>query len=305
MDGFFQKLRNSKYMNFPRFLYTLMRTKSLRKAKFFMHERRTDVEKLDDDMLLAQICYFAHHLEKALKHQKRGNRGRFKRFKLELLLNEAKKRNIREDKVFNWAWKLIKYYDTSSDLYVRFIRDEEIKVHPFKDVILDAIKKRTSVRFWQPREVPDEIIEDILYTAVHSAMSCNRQTVRFVVVKNDPDKMVVGDSNNQSMFEKAPVVIYVADDGRFFSEKYANALDVGGICSMIQLAAHAYGLGTCWVYFCESYEQKKLKKKLGLKDYMYIYSAVLMGYPLDMAEKPPRFKKDRFLIKILKKSDIL
>ena len=286
-------IKNTKFWIFLRSIKTFLKTWSLKRAMFVWYEASLDVESLDDDMLLTQIGYFGHHLEKALKHHNRGNRGLEKRKKLELLVNEAIKRGIKEDKVFNWAKHLIEYYDNNGGIYIKKI--DKIKEHPYKNEILKAIRERTTVRFWQKKEVSDEIIEDILHTAMHSPLSCNRQSIRFVVVKNKIENMVVGDSNNKSMFEKAPVTIYVADDGRFFPEKYGNALDVGGVCAMIQLAASAYGLGSCWIYHSESYEQKSLKQKLGLKEYMYIYSSITIGYPLDSQDKPPRMVKKRFI----------
>ncbi|GAB6074886.1 nitroreductase family protein [Nautilia lithotrophica] len=287
-------IKNTKIWLFFRSIKTFLKTFSLRRAKFVWYEGNLNIEKLDNDMLLTQIGYFGHHLEKALKHHNRGKRGVEKRNKLELLLNEAIKRRIKEDKVFNWAKDVIKYFDNNSEIYIKEIDD--IKIHPYKDDILKAIKERTTIRFWQQKEVPNDIIEDILYTAMHAPLSCNRQSIRFVVVKNKIENMVVGDSNNKSIFEKAPMLIYIADDDRFFPEKYGNALDVGGVCAMIQLAASVYGLGSVWIYHCESYEQNNLKKQLGLPEYMYIYSSIALGYPLDKQEKPPRYSKDRFIL---------
>lgn len=276
-------------------LKTFLRTKSLKRANFLIHELDMDVSKYDDDMLIAQLGYFGHHTEKALKHHNRADRGKHKRDKLELLLKEAQRRDIDEPKVLEWAKHLIEYYDINQEIYIKKIDD--VKEHPQKDEILKFIKQRTTTRFWQPKEVDDKIIKDILETAMSSALSCNRQTIRFAVVKNKVENMVVGDSNNKSMFDKAPVTIYVADDERFFPEKYGNALDVGGVCSLIQLAASAYGVSSTWMYYADFYDQEKIRKKLKLDNYMFVYSVVSLGYPLDEQEKPPRCNIDRFIIK--------
>lgn len=287
-------MKNNKIINLLRVVKTFLWTKSLKRAKFVWYELDENVSRLDNDMLLAQIGYFGHHTEKALKHHNRGNRGQQKRDKLGFLVKEIEKRNINESKVINWAKHLIEYFDTNKEIYLEPIRD--ILEYKNKDEILEFIKTRTTTRFWQPKEVDDSIIENILETAMSSALSCNRQTIRFAVVKNKVENMIVGDSNNKSMFDKAPVVIYIADDERFFPEKYGNALDVGGVCSLIQLAASAYGLSGSWIYHSESYEQKKLKKELRFEKYMYIYSSITIGYPMDKQEKPPRFNIDRFIV---------
>jgi nitroreductase len=284
----------AKLIIYLKALKTFLRTKSIKRAKFLIYEQDIDVSKFDDDMLIAQLGYFGHHTEKALKHHNRGNRGKHKRDKLELLIKEAKKRDIKEPKVIEWANHLIEYYDTNKEIYIK--KTNDIKVHPQKDEILKFIKERTTTRFWQAKEISDEIIKDILETAMSSALSCNRQTIRFAVVKNKVESIVVGDSNNKSMFDKAPITIYVADDERFFPEKYGNALDVGGVCSLIQLAASAYGISGSWIYHSESYEQNRLKKQLGFKDYMYIYSSITLGYSSDKQEKPPRCKVNRFIV---------
>lgn len=276
-------------------LKRLLIIRSLKKVKFWILEQDMDVSKYDDDMLITQLGYFGHHTEKALKHHNRGNRGKNKRNKLELLVNEAQKRKINEPKVIKWAKHLLEYYDTNQKIYIKKI--DNIEVYPKKDEILNFIKKRTTTRFWLPKEIDDKIIKDILETSMSSSLSCNRQTIRFAVVKNKVENMIVGDSNNKSMFDKAPVTIYIADDERFFPEKYGNALDVGGVCSLIQLAASAYGISGSWIYHSESYEQNNLKKQLGFKDYMYVYSSITLGYPMDKQEKPPRCTIDRFIVK--------
>ena len=273
---------------------TYFKTFSLAKARFKWYSEETNVKAYDEDMLIAQLGYFGHHTEKALKHHNRGTRGKQKRKKLELLTREAERRNLREHQVTDWSKKLIDYFDNSDEIYIK--RTDSIKTTPHINEILNLIRNRTTTRFWQAKEIDDKIIRDILFTAMHSSLSCNRQTIRFAIKKNTAKNIVIGDSNNQSMFKKAPVIIYVADDSRFFPEKYGNALDVGGVCALIQLAASAYGISGSWIYHSESYSQKKLKKELGFENYMYIYSSITLGYPLDEQEKPPRFSVDKFIV---------
>jgi len=286
-------MKNTKLWTLLRGIKTFLWTRSLQRAKFIWYEADMEVEKMDNDMLLTQLGYFGHHTEKALKHHNRGTRGKEKRDKLELLVSEAIKRGIKEDEVFQWAKHLIEYFDTNKEIYIK--KTDEIKIHPYKDKILKSIRERTTVRFWQPKEVEDRIIEDILHTAMHSALSCNRQSIRFVVIKNKVENIVVGDSNNKSMFDKAPVTVYVADDSRFFPEKYGNALDVGGVCSMIQLAGSAYGISSTWMYYADFYNQDCIRKELNLAKYMYVYSVITLGYALDLQQKPKRFNNKQFI----------
>lgn len=286
-------MKNNKFINFLRVTKSLIWTKSLKRAKFVWYDLNMEVSKLDNDMLLTELGYYGHHTEKALKHHNRGKRGQQKRDKLLLLINEVEKRKIKETKVIAWAKHLVEYFDTNKEIYLEPITD--IEEHKYRDEILDFIKTRTTTRFWQAKEIDDKIIENILEVSLSSALSCNRQSVKFVVVKNKVENMILGDSNNQSMFKKAPVVIYLADDERFFPEKYGNSLDIGGICSLIQLAASAYGVSSTWMYYADFYNQKSIRKKLNLEDYMFVYSAIAIGYPSDKQEKPPRFEISKFI----------
>ena len=280
--------------NLLRAFITLIKSKSLKKSKFVLHDLNLDVKNMDDDMLLTQIGYYGHLTEKALKHQNRGERGSARRNKLELLVNETQSRKLEEVKAVDWAKRIIHYFDNNKNIYIQRITDKKDYIK--NNELLTLIKTRTTTRFWQAKKIDIEIIYDIISTAMNSALSCNRQSIRFAIVENTVENMVEGDSNNDSMFNKAPITIYIADDTRFFREKYCNALNVGGVCSLIQLAAAAYGLTGSWIYHCESYNQKKLKKQLKFTKFMYIFSSITLGYPLDKQEKPPRLSVKRFIV---------
>ena len=51
-----------------------------------------------------------------------------------------------------------------------------------------------------------------------------------------------------------------------------------------------------WVENAFEYLKDKVKKELGFKDYMYIYSSITIGYPADKQEKPPRLNINKFIV---------
>lgn len=206
------------------------------------------------------------------------------------MLSEYKKRSSVDFKLTNWAENILDHFKNSKELYVeKIIKEEEI----YPD-ILNFIKTRTTVRFWKNKRIPREIIEDILQSALTSSISCNRQSVKFVI-ENKIGETELGDSNNPSMLSKAPVTIYVVADGRFYSEKYGNALDVGGVCSTLLLSAKTFGISGCWIYASETRDQKELRTKFSLKKHDYIYSHITLGYPYDNQEKPPRSFRNKLI----------
>ena len=263
-----------------------IRTKSKYRISFDYYSMRADVDNFDSQMCVSQIGYYGHHVEKALKHQERGNRGREKAARLQNLLDTYVTRNDKDPIIIDWASRiLVEFEKTQHEIYVTKLVGDPI----IQNDVIDFIKTRTTVRFWKNKIISKEILEDILKTALTSSISCNRQSVKFLIKKNSIDESNgIGDSNNPSMLSKAPIVVYVSADSRFYSEKYGNALDVGGVCATLLLAAKAYGLSGCWIYTAETIDQKKVGKELGLERHDYIYSRITLGYPYDDQEKPPR-----------------
>lgn len=91
------------------------------------------------------------------------------------------------------------------------------------------------------------------------------------------------------------MLIYVAIDKRPYGkkEKYAAAMDAAAAIQNMLLMAHYLGLGGCWTYLADLVDQKKLRKELGLKDHYYLYSAILLGYPMEYPSEPCRKPLDK------------
>jgi len=83
-------------------------------------------------------------------------------------------------------------------------------------------------------------------------------------------------------------MIYVAIDERLYAEKYSAAMDAAAAIQNMLLMAHYLELGGCWMYLSELTNQNKLQKKLGLKNYFYVYSVILLGYPAEFPKEPCR-----------------
>jgi nitroreductase len=288
---------NIGILNWLRLIKRLYIYKDFRRVKFEYYNFIDSFESIDDNMLMTQICYFTHHLEKSIKHNRKqdSKRGKDKRDKLSLLLKEYQKRNLTEDKIINWVKETCNYFDTNCELYI----NNNIDTIKFsQEEIVNFIKNRTSSRFWIQKDVSIEVVEKIIELAYSAPTSCNRQEVRFLVKYNDIENINIGNSSNKSMFEKAPVVIYVVADERFFPEKYACALDVGSICQTLLLSMEAFGLRGTWIHEYTPDFQKEIKKKYKLKDYQHVYSSIVFGYPIDFTKKPPRLSVN-FITKVV------
>ena len=275
-------------------LIEYIKTKGRKRLIFLLYYLREDYSNFDDGILVTEIGYFGHHLEKALKHPCRGSRGSEKRNRLEKLLSEYERRESRNNSLIEWARHLINYYDNNKKFYLN--RIEKFAIRERNETMIGYITKRTTTRFWQPKEVESAILDEIIDISLSAPISCNRQSIKFLVKKNVEQHMELGNSSNTSMIQKAPVVIYVAVDTRFYNEKYAPALDAGSVCSTLLLCAQAFGLYGCWIYAADSREVQNLfQKATEFSKYCIVFSALALGYPMDSPRKPPRVKNVGFM----------
>jgi len=154
--------------------------------------------------------------------------------------------------------------------------------------VFEAIKTRRSIRSFTQEAVSDEEIEMILDAARSAPSAGNIQPWIFIVVKNPEMKRRISRAAlNQFFIEEAPVVIVVcADQERSrmgYGSRGANLYciqDTAAATQNILLAAHALGLGACWVgAFYEDEVRQALRVPRGVRP----VAIVPIGHP---AERP-------------------
>ena len=149
---------------------------------------------------------------------------------------------------------------------------------------IECLKTRRSVRVYQDQPVPREIIEDIVDCGRLAATAINVRLWNFVVLLNAEMRKTIADITDHGKFiAQAPVCIcvfcldskYCLEDGSAATQNILNA-------------AHAHGLGSCWVAGDKKDYALKIGQLLGFpRDYRLI-SIIPMGYP---NEQPTRAKK--------------
>ncbi len=174
----------------------------------------------------------------------------------------------------------------------------------------DLLKTRRSVRSYLDKDVPLDLLTEIIRDACLAPSSGNRQTWRFIVV-NDRDTIarlseesrgnLVAelDSNPTSYFKRyegalrnpefnvfynAPGLVIICGDERSHSLQVDCAL----AASYLMLSAAARGLGTCWVDLGSHIRDPKLLEEIGLTDDLAIVAPIIIGYPKSIPAIPPR-----------------
>ncbi|MDR1519250.1 MAG: nitroreductase family protein [Planctomycetota bacterium] len=161
------------------------------------------------------------------------------------------------------------------------------------------VEERRSVRHWSSKKVPDSIIDEILLAGTWGAHSCNLQSLRFAVVRED---------NEPGLFRGAdipggPVHLVALQDERVYKANPLNPIrnrliDVGAAVQNMALAAHALGLGGVWLTFSDAmlerlYKRFKLPKEVKIVTYLDV------GYPAQSPVAPGRLDlKETVLVKI-------
>jgi nitroreductase len=249
---------------------------------------------MDKELLAAKIRNLAHMLDVKTKRRpdEKSLRGTVRVQKqLEIALNAWKKRDFPRNPTIKWAERILpssKEWMEGKDPIFK----ESMGFSSSSD-LWNVLKTRRSVRVWREIKIEKKSIRKVIDAARWAPSSCNRQTWRFIAVSQEELKLAIARAMNcHPMIEEAPLVILVAIDERayFENEPFAPAMDAAAAAENMILAAHALGLGSCWIYWKtkDRNSYAKMKEMLGLPKYVEIYLAVVMGYPRERPITPPR-----------------
>ena len=167
---------------------------------------------------------------------------------------------------------------------------------------MQNLLERRSIRRYKDTQVPEELLDKVLEAGLYAPTGMNRQNIVMVAVrdKETRDQMmkmnaaVMGSQNDP--FYGAPCVIVVLGDPEIYPVVENGSLVLGNLMN----AAHALGLGSCWIHrakqTCESEEGKELLRAWGLKDTLVGIGNCILGYPDE--EPAPKPRLDGRIVKV-------
>lgn len=152
------------------------------------------------------------------------------------------------------------------------------------DDMLQLIETRRSIRSFKPDAVPKELIEKVVHAGTYAATGMGKQSPIIVAVTNKELRDQLAKRNAQIMgtdmdpFYGAPVVLIVLAAKERPTHVYDGSLVMGNL----MLAAHALGLGSCWIHRAkeefESFEGQALLKSLGIEGEYEGIGHCVLGY---------------------------
>ncbi|MBN1824354.1 MAG: nitroreductase family protein [Endomicrobiales bacterium] len=176
--------------------------------------------------------------------------------------------------------------------------------------VIENIRARRSVRSFDGRPIPKDVVDALMDSANLAPTGANSQPWRFVVVQ-DPGfiKKLSGlcEPRYRKWMENAPqqlkdmrkeidakvsdpiyygasAVVFVVGKGM------TSDFDCPMACQNIMLAARSLGIGSCWVFFGQmAVGEDEVKKALELQEGEKVYGPIALGYPKEgFPEGPPK-----------------
>ncbi len=156
--------------------------------------------------------------------------------------------------------------------------------------LLSLLRKRRSIRQFEPKPVEQEKIESLVEALLRSPSSRGYNPWEFIVV-TDRDviaRLARAKLHGSAFLESAPLAIVVCANPSV-SDVWVEDCSISAI--LAQLTAESLGLSSCWVQIrkrphdAEQTAREYVVQLLGLPDFFRVEAILGIGYPDE--EKPP------------------
>ena len=174
----------------------------------------------------------------------------------------------------------------------------------------ELLAKRRSVRDYQNRDVPLEVVKDILRDTCFAPSSGNGQPWQFIIVNqrewirklsdeskknfvaaiekdpNTPLKKYEANLRNKdfNVYYNAPCLVYMGGP----KDLRSVFLDCSLAAAYFMFAATSRGLGTCWINLGSEIRDPEIQKAIGMTADFRIVAPMTLGYPKAVPELPIR-----------------
>ncbi|MFZ3123063.1 MAG: nitroreductase family protein [Thermodesulfovibrionales bacterium] len=149
--------------------------------------------------------------------------------------------------------------------------------------ILEAVRKRRSIRNFQKKEIPEELIDKLTESLVWAPSAGNLQARKFYFIRDEAVKRkIAGAALNQGFIADAPLVIVGCTDSHIsgkYGERGTSLYSIQDVaCSVMGMMLVAFDneLGTCWV---GAFREEELARILNLPMNLKPVVIVPVGYP--------------------------
>ena len=167
--------------------------------------------------------------------------------------------------------------------------------------VLRALRERRSCRSYTPEQIKDDELQAVLEAGTWAPTAMGLQDPWIVAVQNPALLERISRMNREvwgrdiDPFYGAPtyVLVFASDP-----EKWKNGVqDASLVLGNMMLAAHAIGLGSCWINrereMFATEEGRALMAELGLPEGLIGVGALALGYPA-APPRDPKLRKENY-----------
>lgn len=161
---------------------------------------------------------------------------------------------------------------------------------------LDLLFSRRSIRTYTDQEIPEEMLVDLLEAAMAAPSAVAKDPWHFIVLRSrDTIDQLAAALPNGKMLAGAAVALVVCGDLNRAHDRQLSFLlqDVSAAIENILLAAHALGLGACWLGIHPREERIAIVSRLfGLPGNIIPVSGISLGWPAEVKGPRTRFNPE-------------
>lgn len=146
--------------------------------------------------------------------------------------------------------------------------------------VFEAIRRRTSVRAYDSKPVPEEVLNKVLEAGRIAPSASNYQPWHFVVVRDPEKRRALSDGRYAKFLTQSPVVIVGLGDKKTSPEWHV--VDTTIALHQMVIAATAEGLGTCWI---GSFYEDRVRTALEVPERYAVVAMLAVGYPKEKSDE--------------------
>lgn len=159
--------------------------------------------------------------------------------------------------------------------------------------LYEAILLRRSVRNFDGRPVTVAMLDELVEAARWAPSGMNNQPWRFATVESrEMMEKLSAFSKYAKLIRSAPAAVAVFLDNESVYNRTKDVQGIGAATENILLAAHALGLGACWIGEILN-RREEVEKALGTGPNLELMALVIVGYPDPEAREGARRRTAR------------
>ena len=162
--------------------------------------------------------------------------------------------------------------------------------------VKEAVLKRRSIREFNDQPITDELIRELLESAMAAPSACNKQPWEFYVVKSKSLQEQLHHVSRYSNMNSSLIIIIAGNDRRSLAHRVNDfwIQDCSAAIENMLLSATSLGIASCWCgLFPLTTPVKKVKAILGLEDHIIPMALIHLGYSDAVAAPRTQYDEKR------------